>query len=78
MRLMVARVGAWLTRGQVTTFLLPPPTTPGSNRVTGVYELSLCHVADTGSPGKRLPWALWLGGGAPLEVREPGPLGSPG
>ncbi|XP_060157583.1 kinesin-like protein KIF1A isoform X20 [Globicephala melas] len=22
-----------------------------SNRVTGVYELSLCHVADTGSPG---------------------------
>ncbi|KAB0403644.1 hypothetical protein E2I00_000341, partial [Balaenoptera physalus] len=32
-----------------------------SNRVTGVYELSLCHVADTGSPGKRLPWALWSG-----------------
>lgn len=25
-----------------------------SNRVTGVYELSLCHVADAGSPGKRL------------------------
>uniref|UniRef100_A0A8I3QZC2 plus-end-directed kinesin ATPase n=1 Tax=Canis lupus familiaris TaxID=9615 RepID=A0A8I3QZC2_CANLF len=24
---------------------------PGRNRVTGVYELSLCHVADAGSPG---------------------------
>lgn len=62
-RLVVARVGAWPTRGQVAMFLLPSPTTPGSNRVTGVYELSLCHVADTGSPGKRLPWALWSGVG---------------
>ena len=39
----------------------PVPTrlpSPHSNRVTGVYELSLCHVADAGSPGRR------LGGGA--------------
>lgn len=26
-----------------------------SNRVTGIYELSLCKMADTGSPGKQLP-----------------------
>jgi hypothetical protein len=25
-----------------------------SNRVTGIYELSLCKMADTGSPGKLL------------------------
>jgi len=24
-----------------------------SNRVTGIYELSLCKMADTGSPGKQ-------------------------
>lgn len=23
-----------------------------SNRVTGVYEVTLCHVADNGSPGE--------------------------
>jgi len=23
-----------------------------SNKVTGIYELSLCKIADTGSPGK--------------------------
>lgn len=28
---------------------------PYSNRVTGVYELSLCHVADAGSPGRTRP-----------------------
>ena len=32
-----------------------------SNRVTGVYELSLCHVADAGSPGRRLPCTLCPG-----------------
>ena len=25
-----------------------------SNRVTGVYEVTLCHVADNGSPGQTL------------------------
>lgn len=24
-----------------------------SNRVTGIYELSLCKMSDTGSPGKQ-------------------------
>uniref|UniRef100_A0A4W5RQB8 Kinesin family member 1A n=1 Tax=Hucho hucho TaxID=62062 RepID=A0A4W5RQB8_9TELE len=27
-----------------------------SNRVTGVYEVSLCHVADAGSPGRVKEW----------------------
>lgn len=36
------------------TSCLPPSSC--SNRVTGVYELSLCHVADAGSPGRHLPW----------------------
>ena len=39
---------------------------PRSNRVTGVYELSLCHVADAGSPGRRLG-----GGGTWLGARVP-------
>lgn len=26
-----------------------------SNKVTGIYELSLCKMADTGSPGKNPP-----------------------
>uniref|UniRef100_A0A3B5L5G8 plus-end-directed kinesin ATPase n=1 Tax=Xiphophorus couchianus TaxID=32473 RepID=A0A3B5L5G8_9TELE len=26
-------------------------STPGTNRVTGIYELSLCKMSDTGSPG---------------------------
>lgn len=50
----------------------PAPSAPHSNRVTGVYELSLCHVADAGSPGRPLPAA---GGGHPVRSREPG---SPG
>lgn len=29
--------------------------------MTGVYELSLCHVADAGSPGRYLPWSHWVG-----------------
>lgn len=35
-----------------------PLSAPRSNRVTGVYELSLCHVADAGSPGRPLPCSL--------------------
>lgn len=27
-----------------------------SNRVTGVYEMILCHVADNGSPGEKIPF----------------------
>lgn len=47
--------------------------------MTGVYELSLCHVADAGSPGRRLPCALWAGvGGVLMEVRERAPRGTLG
>lgn len=35
---------------------------PNSNRVTGVYDLSLCHVADAGSPGRCLSCSLWQAG----------------
>lgn len=48
-----------------------PPSAPRSNRVTGVYELSLCHVADAGSPGRPLPCSLCYGGKGHF-VREPG------
>lgn len=48
-----------------------PPSSPRSNRVTGVYELSLCHVADAGSPGRPLPCSLCYGGEGHF-VREPG------
>uniref|UniRef100_W5MIA6 plus-end-directed kinesin ATPase n=1 Tax=Lepisosteus oculatus TaxID=7918 RepID=W5MIA6_LEPOC len=34
--------------------------TPDCNRVTGIYELSLCKMADTGSPGEGMTRA-WLG-----------------
>lgn len=30
-----------------------------SNRVTGIYELSLCKMADTGSPGKQFQEYLY-------------------
>lgn len=47
--------------------------------MTGVYELSLCHVADAGSPGRCLPRALWPWLGEPLMgVREEGPRGTLG
>lgn len=46
-----------------------PPSASCSNRVTGIYELSLCHVADAGSPGRPLPCSLCWGR---HFVREPG------
>lgn len=30
-----------------------------SNRVTGIYELSLCKMSDTGSPGGHSPYTIW-------------------
>ena len=38
--------------------LVTVPRCSHSNRVTGVYELSLCHVADAGSPGRHPPCSL--------------------
>lgn len=43
---------------------------PPSNRVTGVYELSLCHVADAGSPGRRVPLLSLIEGGTLLGFLE--------
>lgn len=33
-----------------------------SNRVTGVYEFSLCYVVDAGSLGRRVFCFFWLMG----------------
>lgn len=50
--------------GQVT------PPFAFSNRVTGVYELSLCRVADAGSPGG-CPASAFKRCGAAVRAAEP-------
>ena len=42
-----------------------------SNRVTGVYEVSLCHLADAGSPGRSGPNPAQLGREAVPRVLYP-------
>lgn len=44
----------WVLCQKPVTEHLSPIIHASSNRVTGVYELSLCHLADAGSPGDNL------------------------